>query len=256
MTRRPIIAANWKMNLGRIDEALILVRRIRPPLSHIDGIDVVVCPPFTVLPKLAEVLRPSPIGLGAQNLHRQLSGAHTGEISASMLAGLCAYVIVGHSERRATGSSDETDESINRKVRTAIEAGLTPIICVGEDLEHNQSGDTDRVVGQQVVAAVGDLPEDSAKRCIIAYEPIWAIGSGRAANPADANRVMGLSIRLRLAERFGPEVSKAIRILYGGSVTAANIAEFMVMPDIDGALVGGASLDASVLVDLVLNASL
>lgn len=256
MNRRPLIAANWKMNLGRPDEALALVRAIRPALSHITDVDVVVCPPFTVLAALSEVLRPSHLGLGAQNLHWESSGAHTGEVSAAMLAELCQYVIVGHSERRATGSSAETDDAFHRKVRAALEAGLHPIVCVGENLEQNESGATDRVVSRQVMAALGDLPADGVGRCIVAYEPVWAIGSGRAATPAEANRVMGLSIRSRLENQFGAEISRAVRILYGGSVTAANIADFMVMPDIDGALVGGASLEADGFVELVRNAKL
>ena len=256
MNRRPLIAANWKMNLGRIEDALTFVRSIRPPLSHLDDVEVVVCPPFTVLAALADVLRPSPIGLGAQNLHWEPAGAHTGEVSASMLAGLCDYVIVGHSERRTTGSSDESDEAVKHKVHAALNAGLKPIVCVGENLEQNENGDTDRVVGRQVMAAIGDLPEDYAAQCIVAYEPIWAIGSGRAATPAEANRVMGLSIRSRLNDHFGAEVAGTVRLLYGGSVTAANIGEFMVMPDIDGALVGGASLEADGFVKLVHNAAL
>lgn len=256
MNRRPLIAANWKMNLGRIEDALALVRCIRSPLSHLNDVEVVVCPPFTLLASLADVLRPSPIGLGAQNLHWELAGAHTGEISAPMLAGLCDYVIVGHSERRMAGSSDESNEAVARKVPAALNAGLKPIVCVGEDLEQNESGDTDRVVGHQVMAALGGLTDDCATRCIVAYEPIWAIGSGRAATPAEANRVMGLSIRSRLEDRFGAEVAGSVRLLYGGSVTADNIADFMVMPDIDGALVGGASLDATGFVRLVRNARL
>ena len=256
MNRRPLIAANWKMNLGRIEDALALVRSIRSPLSHLNDVEVVVCPPFTVLASLADVLRPSPIGLGAQNLHWESAGAHTGEISAPMLAGLCDYVIVGHSERRMAGSSDESNEAVARKVPAALNAGLQPIVCVGEDLEQNENGDTDRVVGHQVMAALGCLTDDCATRCIVAYEPIWAIGSGRAATPAEANRVMGLSIRCRLNDHFGAEVAGSVRLLYGGSVTADNIADFMVMPEIDGALVGGASLDARGFVELVRNAAL
>jgi len=254
MKRRPVIAANWKMNLGSMTEARSFVRAIRPPLSHIDGVDSVICPPFTVLAGMAEMLRSSPIGLGAQNIHWDPGGAHTGEISAAMLAGLCQFVIVGHSERRATGSSSESDNSVNRKTHTALESRLTPIICVGEDLAHNEAGETDGVVGDQIESAFEDIPAECAGGCVVAYEPIWAIGSGRAATPVDANRTMGLTIRGRLAGLFGEEVASAMRILYGGSVTSANIADFMVMPEIDGALVGGASLDAQGFVDLVRNA--
>jgi triosephosphate isomerase len=173
-----------------------------------------------------------------------------------MLAPLCQYVILGHSERRATGSTQETDEAIRVKVLAALGAGLHPIVCVGENLQERERGETDEVVGRQIAAVFTGLPGHLAVRCIVAYEPVWAIGSGRAATPADANRVMGLSIRLRLEQLFGTDASEAIRVLYGGSVTAANIADLMVMPDIDGALVGGASLDARGFVELVRNAAL
>ncbi len=255
MRRRSFLAANWKMHLGRPDEARALVRAMRSALSHTANVDVVLFPPFTVIAQLAEVLGPSPIALGAQNMHWEDGGAHTGEISARMLKGLCEYVIVGHSERRATGSADETDAAVNRKVHAALSAELTPVVCVGEKLEQNQSGDTHRVVGDQVAAALGDLQTESAAGCVIAYEPLWAIGSGRAATPPAANRVMGLTIRGRLAELHGTAVAESVRVLYGGSVTAANIAQFMAMPDIDGALVGGASLDAKGFIQLVRNAT-
>jgi len=254
MKRRRLIAANWKMNLGTIAEARALVRTIRPALSHTAGVDVVLCPPFTVLAALAEVLGPSPIALGAQNMHWEDAGAHTGEVSPKMLSALCEYVILAHSERRAAGSVDDGDEAISRKVHAALTADLVPIICVGEDLEQKQSGDTDRFVRTQVIAALGDLSPECAARCVIAYEPIWAIGSGRAATPGEANRIMGLTIRGRLAEVFGEQTAESVRVLYGGSVTAGNIGEFMVMPEIDGALVGGASLDRG-FVDLVRNAA-
>jgi triosephosphate isomerase len=255
MKRRPLIAANWKMHLGRVEEALGFVRSIRPPLSHLDNVNVVLCAPFTVLAELSEILGRSAIEVGAQDVHWEEGGAHTGEISARMLAGLCRYVIVGHSERRATGSAADGDDAVNRKVRAALSADLTPMICVGESLEHHERGDTDSVVGGQVAAAFAGLDGHAARRCVIAYEPIWAIGSGRAATPAEANSVMGLSIRGRLARQFGEHTAGSVRMLYGGSVTAENIANFMTMPHIDGALVGGASLDAKGFVELVRNAS-
>lgn len=241
--RRILIAANWKMHLGHVDEALELVRRIRPALSRAEAVDVVLCAPFTVLPALAEVLRPSPIALGAQNMHWEEKGAHTGEISPAMLAGLCDYVILGHSERRAAGGASEDDEAIGRKIRAAIAHDLVPIVCVGESREAREADRTHEVVGGQVAAALEGLARPQAQGCVIAYEPIWAIGRGLSATPVEANRTILLTIRAAVAERFGEEVARSQRVLYGGSVSPANIAEFVVMPEIDGALVGGASLD-------------
>ncbi len=252
--RRPLIAANWKMHLGRPQDALGLVRRIRHPLGKIEGVDVVLCPPFTVLPLLAEVLGPSPIALGAQNMHWAQQGAHTGEVSPSMLAGLCQYVILGHSERRATGGSTEDDAAINRKVKAAFAAGLIPIVCVGESGEQREAGATDDVVRGQVSHALAELESDQARRCVLAYEPIWAIGSGRPATPAEANRIIALSVRGAVAEDFGEDAAQGTRVLYGGSVLPDNIAAFTAMPEIDGALVGGASLGPE-FVELVLRAS-
>jgi triosephosphate isomerase len=243
--RKPLIAGNWKMNLGRVQEARDFVRRIQPGLSQVPDVDVALCPPFTVLPLLAEILGPSPIALGAQNMHWEEKGAHTGEISPTMLQGLCDYVIIGHSERRATASQLETDEAIKRKVRSALEHGLIPILCVGERLDQRQAGETERFVAGQVAAALAGLEGEEAARCVIAYEPIWAIGTGEAATPAEANRVSGLVIRGQLAQDFGEVTAQQVRVLYGGSVTVQNIAEFMRMPEVDGALVGGASLKES-----------
>ncbi len=238
--RRPIIAGNWKMHLGRVDEALAFVRRIRYPLNGIEGVDRVLCPPFTVLAAVAEVLRPTRIGLGAQTMHWQDQGAHTGEISPTMLAGLCQYVILGHSERRA--ANNESDDSVNRKVHTALAHDLIPILCVGENLAQNEAGQTHEFVGGQVRAALAGLTATQAKRCIIAYEPLWAIGTGKAATPADVNRIIGLTIRGAIAGMFGEATAQAVRVQYGGSVNVENIAAFMAMPEVDGALVGGASL--------------
>jgi len=242
MTRKPILAANWKMNLGRPDEALAFFRKIRSGLNDIKGVDLVICPPSTVLFQFSELLAPTRIALGAQNTHWEDQGAETGEISPLMLVGICQYVVLGHSERRATGSSQESDEAINRKLKAALEHGLTPILCLGENFEQNQAGDTDAFVSTQVKAAFQDIDPVSAASCVVAYEPIWAIGSGKAATPADANRVIGLSVRGALAEIYGEEVAQKVRVQYGGSVTPENISEFMVMPEVDGALVGGASL--------------
>ncbi|MBU0704714.1 MAG: triose-phosphate isomerase, partial [Chloroflexi bacterium] len=238
--RYPIIAGNWKMHLGSVDEALPFVRRIRYGLNQIEGVERVLCPPFTVLAAVAEVLRPTHIGLGAQTMHWEDQGAHTGEISPAMLAGLCQYVILGHSERRA--ANDERDDSVNRKVRAALAHDLTPIICVGENLAQNEAGQTHEFVGGQVRTALAGLSAEQAGRCVIAYEPLWAIGTGKAATPADANRVIGLTIRGAIAETFGEATAQAVRVQYGGSVNVENIAAFMRMPEVDGALVGGASL--------------
>ncbi|TFG64104.1 MAG: triose-phosphate isomerase [Gemmatimonadales bacterium] len=237
--RRSLIVANWKMNLGQADEARALVRRLRPLLSRLDSIDIVVCPPFTVLGALAEVLASSPITLGAQNVHAEDCGAHTGEVSPLMLEGLCEYVIVGHSERRAAG---ETDAEVNRKVLACLSHGLIPILCVGENAAQHEAGETDPIVAGQVDRALEGLTTEQAGTCVIAYEPIWAIGSGLPATPAAANRTMGLALRGCVANAFGEQTAQRVRLLYGGSVTSAVIAGFMVMPEIDGALVGGASL--------------
>jgi triosephosphate isomerase len=242
------------MNLGRVDEALGLVRRLRSPLSAIEGVDVVLCPPFVVLGAVAEILDRSSIDLGGQNMHWEEKGAHTGDISAPMLASLCQYVILGHSERRATGSEAESDAAIRRKVEAALNAGLTPIVCVGEDAERNQAGETAEFVGGQVHAATNGLAPDSVARCVFAYEPIWAIGSGRSASPAEANRTIGLTVRGTIAHTFGESVATRVRVQYGGSVTAENIGDFMRMPEIDGALVGGAGLKPT-FVDLVSHAA-
>jgi triosephosphate isomerase len=249
--RQPIIAGNWKMHLGRVDDALAFARRMRHPLNEIEGVERVLCPPFTVLAPLAEILRPTHIRLGAQTMHWADSGAYTGEVSPAMLAGLCQYVILGHSERRAgqvaflnpqAGLQVENDAAVNRKAHAALAHDLIPIICVGENLAQNEAGQTHEFVGGQVRAALAGLTAEQAARCVIAYEPIWAIGSGKAATPADANRVIGLTIRGAIADLFGEATAQAVRVQYGGSVNVDNIAAFMAMPEVDGALVGGASL--------------
>jgi triosephosphate isomerase len=252
--RRPLIAANWKMHLGRIEQALPLVRRIRPGLSRISSVEVVLCPPATVLAALAEVVAASPIALGVQNLHWHESGPHTGEISAPMVAGLCRYAIVGHSERRASGGTGEDDRAVNRKLRTALDHGLVPIVCVGASLEQHRTGCGDEVVADQVASGLDGLETDQVSRCVIAYEPIWAIGSGQPATPVDANRTIALAVRGRVAVLAGETAARAVRVLYGGSVDVDNIAAFMAMPEIDGALVGGASLDEG-FIELVRNAA-
>jgi len=249
--RKPIIAGNWKMNMTAA-EAGQFVREIRQGLHNIDGIDAVLCPPFLAIPAVHEAIQASRIGLGAQNMYYEESGAYTGECSPAMVKQFCQYVILGHSERRAYFG--ETDEGVNNKVKAALAHGLTPIICVGESLEQNEAGETHGFVSGQVKAAFAGLSATQAAGCIIAYEPIWAIGTGKSASAADAGRIIGLTVRGTIAELFGEETAQAIRIQYGGSANEKNIADYMQMPDIDGALVGGASLKTS-FVDMVKQAA-
>jgi triosephosphate isomerase len=250
--RTPIIAGNWKMNKD-LQEGMALVEELVGPLEAIQGVDKVLCPPFILLPLVAEQLKGTSIGLGAQNMYWEEKGAYTGEISPPMLQGLCQYVILGHSERR--GIFGETDEGVNRKIKAALAHNLTPIVCVGENLEQNEAGLTDQFVAGQVRAALQGLTAEEARRLIIAYEPIWAIGTGKAATGVGANATIGLTVRGTLAELYSEETAQAIRIQYGGSVNPKNIAEFMTQPDIDGALVGGASLRAADFVAIVREAA-
>lgn len=237
--RLPIIAGNWKMNTN-ITEAVSLVEEMLGSLNKIDGVEKVLCPPFISLSRVSELLSGTSIKLGAQNLYFEEKGAYTGEISPGMLAGLCEYVILGHSERR--GYFGETDEIVSRKVKSALKAGIKPILCVGENLQENEAGETAKVITGQVRASLDGI--DSPQGLVIAYEPIWAIGTGKAATAVQANDVIGI-IRQTVSKLFGDAYAKAIRIQYGGSVTGANAAEFMSQPEIDGALVGGASLKAA-----------
>lgn len=239
--RRPMMAGNWKMN-KTIDEAVALARAIREQVNDVANVDCVVCPPFIDIPAVSETLKGSNIAVGAQNMHWAESGAYTGEISAPMLKGLATYVIIGHSERRQYFA--ETDETVNKKVHSAVAAGLTPILCVGESLEQNERGETQAFVSGQVRAALAGFTADQVKQIIIAYEPIWAIGTGKAATAQQANDICGGVVRETVGEMFGTEAAAAIRILYGGSTNEKNIGEIMAQPDIDGALIGGASLKA------------
>jgi len=250
--RTPIIAGNWKM-FKTVAEATALVREMRHDLNEIEGVEKVLCPPFTALAAVAELLRPSPIKLGAQDMHWEEKGAFTGEVSPLMLQELCQYVIIGHSERRQYFG--ETDETVNRKVKSALAHGLLPVVCVGENLAQNEAGQTEAFVSSQVKAALQGLTSAQAQTLVIAYEPIWAIGTGKAATGAGANAVIGLTIRGALASLYGEATAQAVRIQYGGSVTPENIAEFMTQPEIDGALVGGASLVAAKFVPIVRQAS-
>jgi len=237
--RRPLVAGNWKMN-KTVAEARDLVSTMRAKLDEVADVGKVLCPPFIAIPALAELLRNTGIGLGAQNLHWEEKGAFTGEVSAGMVKEFCQYVIIGHSERRAYFG--ETDESVNKKLQAAMKAGLVPIVCVGETLEQYEAGTTSEVVRRQIMGGLAGVDSASAARIIVAYEPVWAIGTGKASSGENANVVHQQVIRPALSELFGAQTADAIRILYGGSVTAANASEFFAYPDIDGALVGGASL--------------
>ena len=237
--RTPIIAGNWKMNTT-VAEAAELVKAMKDKLNQITGVGKVLCPPIISLTAVKELIRGTSIKLGAQNMYFEKSGAFTGEVSPPMLAGLCEYVILGHSERR--GYFGETDQIVNKKVKAALAVGLTPIVCVGESLKENEAGETIAVVTRQVKGAFEGI--DSPKDTVIAYEPIWAIGTGKAATGAQANATIKV-IRDTVAKLYGEQIAQAIRIQYGGSASSANIAEFISQPDIDGALVGGASLKAA-----------
>ncbi|NMB67812.1 MAG: triose-phosphate isomerase [Chloroflexi bacterium] len=237
--RTPFVAGNWKMNMT-VEQARGLVAELLPGLQAVASVERVLCPPFTSLMAVSAMLAGTRIGLGAQNLHAKSSGAYTGEISPAMVKEFCNYVIIGHSERRRDFA--ETDEIVNAKVKAAFGVGLLPIMCVGETLEENESGRTAEVVTRQVKAGLAGLSPELARALVIAYEPVWAIGTGRASTADAANQVIAETIRKPLSELFGADVAEAVRVLYGGSVTGANAAEFFGMPEIDGALVGGASL--------------
>jgi triosephosphate isomerase len=237
--RRPILAGNWKMNMT-IAQATDFVRDIRRGLNDIKGVDRVLCPPFTALAPVKDLLSATKIGLGAQNMHWEERGAYTGEVAPGMLQELCQYVILGHSERRAYFG--ETDEGVNRKIKAALANGLTPIVCVGETEAEYDAGQTEQVVSGQVRGCLEGLAAEQVAGLVLAYEPIWAIGTGKAATAAGAGAVIGLTIRGTVARLYNEAVAQAVRVQYGGSVKPANVAEFMAHPDIDGALVGGASL--------------
>jgi triosephosphate isomerase len=271
--RTPMIAGNWKMNTT-VDEALALVREmhsgihaapdvdlvvcpagiclgdLEAGLEAIANVDKVICPPFVSLAPVKEIIEGSSIMLGAQNLYFEAKGAYTGEISPLMLAGLCEFVILGHSERRQYFG--ETNEIVNKKVKAALSVGLRPILCVGERLEENEAGRTEEVVAEQLSQSLAGI--NSLEGLTVAYEPVWAIGTGRAATGRQANKTIGF-IRRSLSRLYDEAAAGGIRILYGGSVTADNTAEFMKQPEIDGALVGGASLKADQFISITKQAS-
>ncbi|MCY4454575.1 MAG: triose-phosphate isomerase [Immundisolibacterales bacterium] len=239
MARRPLVVGNWKMN-GTVREAAELARAVAAGLAG-EGAEAAVCPPFPCLAEVGRVVDGTGVALGAQDVSRHRPGSHTGEVSAEMLHDLgCRWVIVGHSERR-TGLG-ETDETVRAKLDRARECGLAPIACVGETLEQREAGEADRVVRRQVDALLDGAGSEAVAGCVVAYEPIWAIGTGRNAAPEDA-QAMHRGIRARIAERSSA-AADSVRILYGGSVNDNNAAGLFAMPDIDGGLIGGASLDS------------
>jgi triosephosphate isomerase len=247
--RKPIIAGNWKMN-NTIPESLALVDAMLPRLQAFSNVERIVCPAFTSLPAVSERLRGTPIQVCAQNLYPEPKGAFTGEISPLMLQGLATFVIVGHSERRQYFKED--DALINRKVNAALAYGLAPIVCVGETLDQKDRGATEAVVSRQVRGALEGIERLSS--VVLAYEPVWAVGTGRPATPEDANATIGV-MRRAVAEVAGPDAADTIQVQYGGSVTPENFGAIMAQPQIDGALVGGASLKADQFVEIVRVAS-
>ncbi len=238
--RKPIIAGNWKMNKTP-EEAAELVRELVPLVADAEA-EVVVCPPFVCLDAVRKEAAGSNIKLGAQNVHFEKSGAYTGEISADMLLAMgVEYVIIGHSERRQYFG--ETDCTVNKRAKAALAAGLKPIICVGESLEEREKGVTNELVGMQTKLALQGIPAEEVDKVVIAYEPIWAIGTGKTATAAEANETIG-AIRKAIAQVYGEEVASKVRIQYGGSMNPKNASELMAQSEIDGGLIGGASLKA------------
>jgi len=237
--RRALIAGNWKMNLDRVS-AVALAEGVAREARNVDGVDLAVCPPSPYLDAVAVALAGSRVALGAQNMYHQPQGAFTGEISAAMLCDLgCTYVILGHSERRHI--LGETDADINRKVHSALQAGLTPIVCVGELLAEREAGRTMEVIRRQFDGSLAGLSAEQMCRIVLAYEPVWAIGTGRVATPQQAEEVH-LDLRKIMQDRYNGQVADSVRIQYGGSVKPENAGELLGQPNIDGALVGGASL--------------
>lgn len=249
--RTPFIAGNWKMH-KTVAEGVELAAALKTSLADVSSMELAVCPPATAVAAVADVLKGSNIGVGTQNMHWEDQGAYTGEISPLMVKELAQYVIIGHSERRQYFG--ETDETVNRKLKAALHHGLTPIVCVGESLEQNEAGETVPFVGSQIRGAFADISAEGARQVVLAYEPIWAIGTGRTATPEDANGIIKAAIRDVLTDLYDEETAQAIRVQYGGSVKPHNMAAFIVMPEIDGALVGGASLQAEAFTAIVRNA--
>ncbi len=253
--RKPLIAGNWKMNLNHL-EAIALVQKIAftLPDKYYQHVEVAVIPPFTALRSVQTLVDADKLKIvyGAQDLSAKDSGAYTGEISGTMLAKLgCTYVLVGHSERREY--HQESDELLAAKVNAAYRNGITPLLCFGEGLEIREAGNQVQHSVNQMLAAMADVTPEQATSIVLAYEPVWAIGTGRVATPADAQEVCGAA-RAALAEKYGEEIAGGVRILYGGSVKSSNVSEITAQPDVDGALVGGASLDGTEFANLAANA--
>jgi triosephosphate isomerase len=246
--RRPLIAGNWKMNLDRA-ASVALAQGVVEGTASVQGVDVAVCPPFVYIDPVAQVLKGSKVGLGAQDMYHEAKGAFTGEISAAMLCDVgCNCVILGHSERRHV--LGETDAQINKKVHAALAAKLTPILCVGELLAEREAGQTLDVIRRQFIGSLAGLSAEQMAGTVIAYEPVWAIGTGKTATPEQAEQVH-LDLRRILEDRYNKQVAEQVRIQYGGSVTADNAAQLLAQPDIDGALVGGASLKTATFLAIV-----
>jgi triosephosphate isomerase len=246
--RKPIIAGNWKM-YKTVGEAVSFVKELAPRLAPFNGVERVVCPPFIAVASVAEALKGTDIRVGAQNVHWEAQGAFTSQISPTMLQGIAEYVIIGHSECRAY--LHETDEEINKKVKAALAYGLKPIIAVGESLQQNEAGQTESFVSGQVRAALAGVDAANLANIVLAYEPIWAIGTGKNASSQIAQRIIGGTIRGTLAELYGNDAAQTVRIQYGGSVKPDNMLEYMSQPDVDGALVGGASLKVNDFTQLI-----
>ncbi len=246
--RKPILAGNWKMYKSPA-ESVAFVKELAPAIAAYDSVDRIVCPTFVALAGVAEALAGSPVKVGAQNVHWEDQGAFTSQIGPAMLDGLAEYVIIGHSECRAY--LDDTDEKVNKKVKAALAHGLKPIIAVGESLETNEAGETEAFVGGQVRAALEGVTAEQMANVVMAYEPIWAIGTGKNCPSDQANAIIGGAVRGTLRALYGDAIAESVRIQYGGSVKPENMADYMSQPDIDGGLVGGAALKVDAFTDLV-----
>lgn len=246
--RRPIIAGNWKMYKD-VGEAVELANAIKREVYEVDNVDIVICPPFTDLSEVGQMLTEGNVELGAQNCYWEQEGAFTGEVSVPMIKSVgCDYVIIGHSERRKLFG--ETDGAVNKKISAAIDGGIKPIMCVGETLEDREAGKTLEVVKDQVVKGLNGFDENYLDKLVIAYEPVWAIGTGKTATPAEAQEVHSM-IRTLLSDMYSGSFASSARILYGGSVKPGNIKSIMSEKDIDGGLIGGASLESAGFIEMV-----
>ncbi|MEO8612622.1 MAG: triose-phosphate isomerase [Chloroflexota bacterium] len=246
--RQPIIAGNWKM-FKTLAESVDFVRELAPRLAGITGVEKVVCPTYIALASVADALKGTDVHVGAQSVHWEAQGAFTSQISPAMLQGIAENVIIGHSECRAY--LNETDETVNKKVKASLAYGLKPIIAVGESLAQNEAGETESFVSGQVRAALDGVDAVNMANIVLAYEPIWAIGTGKSASGAIANQIIGGTIRGTLVQLYGNDIAQSVRIQYGGSVKLDNMSEYMSQPDIDGALVGGASLKVNDFAQLI-----